>query len=256
MHFISTKNILPIFLIFISACAKEVYTNEDAANSKREAQKVGLTVMVRDINGQTAYMDGFTVSSSQCGDEVKSITSVDGMADLMVIKGDVVLIVKKEGYVTVTAVVTTNETDKERNNTVVVIPIFADTQQVSGILKGLVSVKTESPENIPVANALVSIHIDMDELMNLAFPGLGENPTKYRPGVLSYSMTTLMQPMLTNIDGEFLFAIPSTVSELTYTLTVHETALTQNIYCSGNQPVVTNGWNVPTVSLQLIPYEK
>ncbi len=246
---------LPIFLIIVSSCAKEVYTNEDATNSKREAQKVGLTVMIKDINNQTADMSGFTVNVSQCGEEVNGVTSADGLADLKLIKGDAVLLIKKVGYVTTTAVVTTNATEKERNNTVVIIPVFADTQ-VLGTLTGTVAAKISPMAEEPVADALVSIDVDMDELMKLAFPGLGGNLDKYRPGALSYLTTNLMQPVRTDVAGTFRLAIPTTATDLTYTVNVHETTLANNIYGSAYQTVVTNGLNNPTVSFQLTPYEK
>ncbi len=255
-YYSDIKKYIPVLLLVItSSCAKEVYTNEDATNSKREAQKVGLTVMVRDIGNQATDMSGFTVSTSQCGEEVKGITSADGTTDLKLIKGDAVLTVKKDGYVVTTAVVTTNETDKERNNTVVIVPVFADTE-MSGVLKGMVAIKIESSAEEPVADALVSIDVNMDELIRLAFPGLGANIDKYRPGALSYSATNLMQPVRTSASGAFQFAIPATISDLTYTVNVHETALTQGTFCSANQTVTTNGRNTPIVLFQLTPYEK
>ena len=248
-------NYLPVLLIFVSSCAKEIYTDEDAANSKREAQKVGLTVMIRDIDNQITDMSGFTVSSSQCGEDVKAVTSADGTANIMLVKGDAVLHVKKDGYVAVTAVVTTNATEKERNNTVVIIPVFAD-EQASGYLNGTASVKTTPSAEEPLSGALVSIDVNMNELMRLAFPGLNGNIEKYQPGALTYSSTNIMQPVRTGISGEFRFAIPATAAEVTYTINVHETELTPHIFCSANQTVVTNGQNSPAVSFQLIPYEK
>jgi hypothetical protein len=249
------KNCIPVLLIFASSCAKEVYTNEDAVNSKREAQKVGLTVMIRDINSQTTDISGFTVTTSQCGEDIKGVTSADGIASLMLVKGDAALQVKKDGYVTVTAVVTTSATGKERNNTVVIIPVFAD-EQASGTLDGTVSVKMVPSAEEPLADALVSIEVDTDDLMRLAFPGMNANIDKYRPGALAYSSASLMLPVRTSASGAFRFAIPATVSDLTYTVNVHETALTQHTYCSANQTVVTNGLNSPMIFFQLTPYEK
>ena len=247
-------NIL-ILLVFASSCAKEVYTNEDATNSKRESQKVGLTVMIRDINHQVMDLSGFMITFSQCGEDTQAVTSVDGIANLMVVKGDVVLHVNKTGYVSVTAVVTTNATEKERNNTVVVIPVFADLQ-VSGDLHGMVSVKSDVSAEKPLVNALVSIDMDMTMLVRLAFPSLGGSIDKYLPDTWSYASANLMQPVRTNVSGEFSFAIPATVADLTYTVNVHETAWTQNTFCSANLTVVTNGHNCPVVFCQLIPYEK
>ena len=244
-----------IFLLFVTSCAKEVYTDEDAANSKREAQKVGMTVMIRDINSQVTDMSGFAVSTSQCGEDIKAVTSADGTANMMLVKGDAVLRVEKNGYVTVTAVVSTNATEKERNNTVVIIPVFTD-EQASGSLKGTVSVKMIPSVEEPLAGAMVSIDVDMNELMRLAFPGMSNNINKYQPGALTYSSASLMQPMRTGISGEFQFEIPATVADITYTINVHETALTPYIFCSASQTIVTNGQNNPMVFFQLTPYEK
>ena len=249
------KNCILISVIIISSCAKEIYTNEDATSSKRESQKVGLTVMIRDMSNQIADLSGFMVSSSQCGEDIKGVTSADGMVNLMVVKGDVVLLVNKEGYVSVTAVATTNETEKERNNTVVIIPVFSDTQ-ASGNLKGMVSVKTDVSAEEPLANAFVSIDMNMNELIHLIFPGLGGNIDKYLPGICSYKSAKLMQPVFTNVSGEFSLSIPATVTNLTYTVNVHETAWKHNTYCSANINVVTNGQNTPVVFFQLTPYEK
>ncbi|MDR1171314.1 MAG: hypothetical protein LBL24_02550 [Bacteroidales bacterium] len=245
------KNCLPVLLIFASSCAKEVYTSEDAVNSKREAQKTGLTVMIRDINSQTTDMSGFSVTASQCGEDIKSVTSADGIASLMLVKGDAVLQVEKEHYVAVTAVVTTGATVTERNNTVVIIPVFAD-EQTSGTLDGTVSVKMTPSDEEPLADALVSIDVDMNDLMRLAFPGMSGNIDKYRPGALAYSSAGLMQPVRTSVSGAFRFAIPATVADLTYTVNVHETALTQHV----NRTVVTNGRNSPVIFFHLTPYEK
>ena len=244
-----------LLLIFSSSCAKEVYTNEDATNSKRESQKVGLTVMIRDINNQVTDLSEFMIATSQCGEDIKAVTSADGIANLMVVKGDVVLQVNKTGYVSVTAVVTTNATEKDRNNTVVIIPVFADTQ-TSGNLHGMVSVKSDASTEEPLADALVSIDMDMNELIRISFPSLGGNSGKYLPDTWSYSFANLMQPVRTNVLGEFNIAIPATVADLTYTVNVHETVWTQNTFCSANFTVVTNGQNCPVLFFQLMPYEK
>ena len=244
---------LLILLIFVSSCAKEIYTNEDATNSKREAQKVGLTVMIRDINGQVADMSGFIISTTQCGEDITGVTTADGTADLMIVKGDAVLQVKKEGYVNVIAVVSTNPTEKDRNNTVVIIPVFSDTQQASGLLNGTVIVSSSEE---PVTDALVSINVDFSELMRLAFPGFSSNIDKYQPGALSYTSAYVMQPSRTTDSGAFHFAIPAIVDDVTYTINVHETELAPNSFCSAKQTVVTNGRNNPVVVFQLTPYEK
>ena len=249
------KNFIFISLIFASSCAKEVYTNEDATNSKRESQKVGLTVMIRDISNQQTDLSGFIVTSSQCGEDIKGVTSSDGIVNLMVVKGDIVFHVNRKGYVSVTAVVTTHVTEKERNNTVVIVPVFADTKE-SGSLYGKVSVKSGATTEEPLVDALVSIDMDLGELMRMAFPGLGGNVDRYLPGAWSYSPANLMQPARTNILGEFSFAIPTTVADLTYSVNVHETKWTNNKFCSAYQTVITNGQNNPVVFLQLTPYEK
>jgi len=244
-----------LLLIFASSCAKEVYTNEDAVNSKRESQKVGLTVMIRDVNHQVTDLSGFSVTSSQCGEDIKEVTSADGIANLMVVKGDVVLHVKKAGYVSVTAVATTHVTEKERNNTVVIIPVIAETT-TSGSLQGMVSVKSDTSVEKPLADALVSIDVDMNELICLAFPGMRGNIDQYLPGAWSYSSSNLMQPVRTNVLGEFSFAIPATVTDLRYSVNVHETVWTHNTFCSAYQTVITNGQNSPVVFFQLTPYVK
>jgi len=244
-----------LLLIFVSSCAKEIYTDEDAANAKREAQKVGLTVMIRDIDHQVKDLSGFTVSVLQFGGETEVLTSADGIANLRVVKGDVILHVRKEGYVSATAVTTTKSTDKERNNTVVIIPVFSGTQ-ASGMLNGMVSVKKDSSVEEPLAGAMVSINMDLNELMRLAFPGMIGNIDNYRPEILTYSSTNLMQPVRTNVSGAFTFVIPVTVAVLTYTVNVHETALTQNSFCSASQTVFTNGQNSPVLLFQLTPYIK
>ena len=136
-----------------------------------------------------------------------------------------------------------------------IVPVFAETE-MTGILRGTVAVSMEPSSEEPVADALISIDVDMDELIHLAFPGLGGNIDKYRPGALAYSDVSLMQPVRTSASGALQFAIPTTVADLTYTVSVHETALTQRTFCSANRIVVTNGRNAPAVSFRLIPYEK
>jgi hypothetical protein len=200
-------------------------------------------------------LSGFTITSSQCGEDIRAVTSAGGIANLMVFKGDAVLQVNKAGYASVTAVVTTHATEKERNNTVVIIPVFTDTQ-TSGSLHGMVSVKSNTTNDEPLTDALVSIDMDMNELIQLAFPGLGGNIDKYLPGTWSYSSAKLMQPVRTNLSGEFNFIIPTTVSDIRYTVNVHETVWSQNTFCSANLSVVTNGQNCPVVFFQLTPYEK
>ena len=250
------KNYLLLLLIFSASCAKEIYTNEDATNSKREAQKVGVTVMLRDINHPETDMSGFEITTSQCGEDMKAATSADGLADLMLVKGDAVLRIRKEGYVTATAVITTNATEKERNNTAVVIPVFADTQ-TSGAIYGNVLVRMSPSVEEPLANALVSIEVDINELMRLAFPGMSGNIDKYRPGILAYSAdANLMQPVRTSVSGAFQLTIPVTATDLTYTVRVHETPLAQNSFCSAEQIVMTNGQRHQEVIIQLTPYEK
>jgi len=211
--------------------------------------------MVRDINNQETDLSGFMVSSSQCGEEIKGVTSTDGIVNLMVVKGDIVLHVNKTGYISVTAVATTNATEKERNNTVVIIPVIAD-MHTSGSLYGIVSIKSDASTEEPLVDALVSIDMDMNELIFMAFPGLNGNIDNYLPGVLSYSSTKLMQPVRTNVSGEFSLAIPATIADLKYTVNVHETAWLKNTFCSANLTVVTNGKNCPAVFFQLTPYEK
>jgi hypothetical protein len=211
--------------------------------------------MIRDVGHQVTDLSGFTVATSQCGEDIKAITSAGGVAHLMVVKGDAVLHVKKEGYVALTAVITTHATEKDRNNTVVIIPVFADTQE-SGALNGIVSVKMDISTEEPLANALVSIGVDMNELMRLAFPGAGGNIDKYLPGAVTYSSVNLMQPVRTGVSGAFRFAIPVTVADLTYTVNVHETTWKQNTFCSANQIITTNGKNSPVLLFQLTPYEK
>ena len=249
------KYYISVLLIFISSCAKEIYTDEDAANAKREAQKTGLTVMIRDVGNPSADLSGFTVATSQCGENIEGLTSDDGIANLKVIQGDAVLHVRKTGYITAIAVVTTRTGEKERSNTVVIIPVISDTQGY-GTLSGTVSVKTLPPAEEPLVGALVSINLDMNELMRLAFQGLSGNMDRYIPRMLTYSSVNLMQPVRTNISGEFQLAIPATAADLAYTVSVHETAWTRHTFCSANQTVVTNGKNSPMMFFHLTPYEK
>jgi len=246
---------IPVLLIFISSCAKEIYTDEDAANAKREAQKVGLTVMIRDVGNPSADLSGFMVVTSQCGEEIEEFTSADGIANLKMIQGDAVLQVRKTGYFATTAVVTTRSSEKERTNTVVVIPVISDTPG-TGTLNGTVSVKTLPSAEEPLAGAMVSINMDMNELMRLAFQNLSGDADRYSPGILTYTSANLMQPVRTNISGEFQLTIPATVADLVYTVNVHETAWTQHTFCSAIQNVVTNGKNSPEVFFHLTPYEK
>ena len=254
MH-IFLKKYIPILLIFILSCAKEIYTDEDAANAKREAQKVGLTVMIRDVGNHSADLSEFMVATSQCGEDIEEFTSADGIANLKVIPGDAVLQIRKTGYIAATAVVTTRTGEKERTNTVVIIPVISNTQ-ASGTLSGTVFVKTLPTAEEPLANALVSINMDMSELMRLAFQGLSRDMDRYSPGMLTYSSANLMQPVRTNISGEFLLNIPATITDLAYTVCVHETAWMQYTFCSANQTVITNGKNSPMVYFHLTPYEK
>jgi len=249
------RNSIIVLLIFTSSCAKEIYTDEDAANAKREAQKAGLTVMIRDIGNQSADLSGFTIATSQCGEEIEGFTSADGIANLKVIQGDAALHVRKTGYIAATAVVTTRTSEKERTNTVVIIPVISDTQGY-GTLSGTVSVKTLTSAEEPLADAFVSINMDMSELMRLAFQGLSGDIDRYSPAMLSYSSANLMQPVRTNHSGEFQLTIPATVADLAYTVSVHETAWTQQTFCSANQTVVTNGKNSPMLFFHLTPYEK
>ena len=255
MHANTFKNYILALFIFATSCAKEIYTHEDAVNSKRDAQKVGLTVMIYNIGSQATDLSGFTVSTLQLDEEIVGVTSADGIANLKVVKGDVLFHVQKEGYVSVTAVATTNTSDKERNNTVVMVPVFVDTG-ASGLLNGKVSVKMDSSVDAPLAGAMVSIHLDMNELMRLSFPYMSGNVINYLPEVLSYSLNELMQPVHTNASGAFALAIPVTFADLAYTVNVHETALTQNTFCSAKQTVITDGQNCPAMLFQLTPYEK
>ena len=249
------KNCLLVLLIFASSCAKEIYTDKDAARAKREAQKLGLTVMIRDIGNQVTDLSGFTVSTSQLGENIEEITSADGIANLMVVKGDVVFHVRKEGYVSVTAVATTKATDNVRTNTVVIIPVFSDTQ-ASGTLYGMVSVQKDLSVEEPLAGAMMTVQMDMNELMRLAFPGISSNIENYCPGVLTYLSKNLMQPVRTDVSGAFNFVIPVTAADLIYTVNVHETALSQNTFCSANRTVITNGKNTTMLLFQLMPYQK
>ena len=244
-----------VLLIFTSSCAKEIYTEKDAANAKSEAQKTGLTVMIRDVGNPSADLSGFAITTSQYGEDIAGLTSGDGIANLKVMQGDAVLHITKTGYIAATAVVTTRTGEKERTNTVVVIPVISDTQGY-GALSGTVSVRTFPSSEEPLIGALVSINVDMNELIRLAFQGFSRDVERYSPGMLTYSSANLMQPVRTNNSGEFLLTIPATVAHLAYTVNVHETAWTQHTFCSANQTVVTDGKNSPMVYFHLTPYEK
>ncbi|MDR2039198.1 MAG: hypothetical protein LBQ60_14850 [Bacteroidales bacterium] len=240
------KTSLLFILFFAVSCAKEIYTDEDAASAKREAQKVGLTVMVRDINQPLADMSGFTISSSQCGTNINSITSTDGMADLMMIKGEAILLIEKDGYPSTIAIVSINPQGTERTNSVVVIPVFPDTH-TSESVEGKVTLTST-----PVANALVSIDVDMDELIDIAFSGLSGELKKFRPQAIAYSSHELMQPVRTDNQGVFHFKIPVTPAELTYTLRVQETMIEQDSY-TGEKVIKTNGQNNRVVDIEITP---
>ena len=244
------KNILFLFLIFASSCAKEIYTNEDAERSKLASQKTGLTVIIRDIGSYSADLSGFTVSSPRYGETVEAVTSAEGIASLMIVKGDAVIHVTKEGYVPAMAIVTANSVEKELGNTVTVVPVFARVQE-SGILRGTVSVK-RSASTEPLTGAVLSIGMDMNELMRRAFPGTGDSMERYRPGALTYLSENIMQPVCTDDAGAFQFTIPATAANLVYTVNVHETELTQNTLCN----VITNGQDNMAVLLKLTPYER
>ena len=246
----NSRSILLALLIIISSCAKEIYTDEDAAYAKREAQKVGLTVMIRDVGSRTTDLSGFTVSASQWDDDIEGLTSADGIASLMVVKGDVVLQVKKEGYVPVTALLTTHAAENERNNTVTLIPVFSEAQ-AAGSLQGKVFVKTNASDGTPLADVPVSIDVDINDWIRLAFMGLGDNIDRYCPGALAYSSANLMQTVRTGANGDFQFVIPLTMAGLAYTVTVHETAGTP----STSRTVVTDGQNSSVVFF-LTPDEK
>ena len=244
-----------VLLLFTSSCAKEIYTDEDAANAKREAQKIGLTVMIRDVGNPSADLSGFTIATSQCSEDIEGLTSADGIANLKVIQGDVVLHIWKTGYIAATAVVTTRTGEKERTNTVVIIPVISNTQGF-GMLSGTVSVKTLPAAEEPLAGALISVNMDMNELIRLAFQGLSGDIDRYAPAMLTYSSVNLMQPVRTGISGEFQLTIPATVADLAYKVIVHEMAWTQYTFCSAIQTVVTNGKNSPMVYFHLTPYGK
>jgi hypothetical protein len=243
----SLKTLLALLLLFVTACAKEIYTNEDATNSMRESQKTGLTVLLRDISNQTADMSGFKISTTQCGELIEGVTNADGIADMLIVKGDAALQITKNGYVSTTAIVTGNADGKERNNTVVIIPVFSESNQ-SGDISGTVSLKT-SPVQPPLVNASMSIEIDIDELMRLANGG---NTDKYCPGALSYSLPNMMQPIRTDASGAFLFKIPFTGADITYIINVHETALTQNTFLR----IDAGGQDSQPLHIQLTPYGK
>lgn len=242
-------------ILLAPSCAKEIYTDKDAARARHEAQKTGLTVMIRDIGTENTDLSGFQISTTQCGETITATTTAEGVADLMITQGDLVLNIVKRGYAAATAIVTTRpDTESSRTNTVVIIPVFAG-DDIPGDISGTVSVQTESTEE-PLSDALVSINIDMDELLQTAFPGLTGSIDRYRPAALAYATAGLMQPVRTTTTGAFRIAIPATAASLTYTINVHETAWTHGTFCSASQTVSSNGRNHPEVSLQLTPYEK
>ena len=233
---------LSLLLIFVLSCAKEIYTDEDAANAKRESQKAGLTVMIRNIGSQTADLSGFTVSASQCGELTEEITSADGIANLMAVRGDVLLSIRKDGFISATAIVTANSGENERSNTVAVIPVF----QQSGSIAGKVSVKLPDASEEPLADAAVSINMYMTGLMRLALQGFGNSIEKYCPGVLTYSLPDMMQPVRTGASGEFQITVPVTFADIAYTVDVHETALTS----AATVTVVTGGQDSRAVNIE------
>jgi hypothetical protein len=241
-----------LLVLFCTSCAKEIYTDAEAAAAKREAQKVGLTLMIRDIGNSSADLSGFFVSSLQCGEEITGTSSVSGIVDLKMIKGDAVLTIKKDGFVTATAVVTAGfpDTGADRTNTVVIIPVFSEAHVV-GHIKGFVHVKNSATDIPPLENALVSVELGVDELISLAFPGLNSETGRYKPFALSYS-ANILQPVRTDADGRFELVVPATETDLKYILKVHET----DAYCSAERTVTTNGSNLSPVSFQLTPYGK
>ena len=238
----SVKTYICSILIFASSCAKEIYTDAEAAAAKREAQKTGLTVMIRSIGSQTADLSGFTVSTEQFGEVTEAVTSADGVAGLMVFRGDVPVNVRKEGFVPATAIVTANAAGSERSGTVAVIPVF----QQSGVLSGKVYVKAPDSSEKPVADATVSINTDIKELMYLALPRFGNSVENYCPGVLTYSLPNLMQSVRTGASGEFQIIIPATFADIAYTVSVHETESTY----PATVTVVTGGQDGRTVNIE------
>ncbi len=244
------KNLVLItLLIFTVSCAKEIYSDAEARAAKLDAQKVGLTVMVRDMNNPLADMDGFTISSTQCDDKLSITTSGNGVANMMMVRGEAILLIEKEGYPATIAVVSLETQSTERTNSVVVVPVFANTQ-VAEAISGTVS---NSSSLVP--NALVSIDVDMDELINSAFSGLSSELRKYRPSAIAYDSESLMQPIRTNSHGAFQFRIPTTPTELTYTVNVRETTIEQDYY-TGQETVITNGKNSRSIDIHLTPYGK
>ena len=240
---LSAKKYLTVLLIIVSSCAKEIYTDKDATNAKREAQKTGLTVMIRDIGSQIEDLSGFKISTTQCGEIIEGFTQYDGVANMMVVKGDVLLDVRKEGYVPVTAIVTTNTDEKERSNTVVIIPVF----QQSGSINGKVLIKTPTSAEEPLADVFVGIDLNMSDMIYLALPGFLNNMEKYSPASLTYLSANIMQPVRTNASGEFQLKIPATVANIAYIVNVHETELTY----PATQTVVTNGKQTKVVNIEI-----
>ncbi len=244
--------LLTVIALMTMSCAKEIYTDADATKAQREAQKTGLTVMVRDINDFGADLSGFVVVGSQCGEEINGTTSAEGLVDLKVIRGDVILSVKKDGYVTATIVVTTNVSGTERNNTVVAVPVFVDAP-ASGTINGTVSAEITPLTEEPVSDALVRIDPDADELMHSVFSGLAGGLDQFKPAALYYTSTNVMQPVRTGTSGEFRLFVPATGSDVTYTINVQKT--NSHVRYSAAGKVVTNGRDNRTISFQLTSYE-
>ncbi|MDR0713516.1 MAG: hypothetical protein LBF89_04555 [Bacteroidales bacterium] len=224
------------------SCAKEIYTDADAAAAKNEAQKAGLTVLLKDITDPTADMSGFTVGSIPYGNGASAVTLSDGIACLRVTRGDVILQVEKEGYPSTTAVVSVQPKETTPFNKVVVIPVFS---QMTESIKGKVYTGIS-----PVTDVLVSIDIDMDEWMDAAFSGFSGELKQFRPQAVSYASRKLMQPVTTDEQGSFRFTIPATPVELTYTLQAHET-LVEGQYLTGTSIVKTNGRYLRTVDIMV-----
>jgi hypothetical protein len=232
--------ILPVILLI--SCAKEIYTDVEAAAAKREAQKIGLTVLLRNITDPTADLSGFTVGSVQYGDEAGAVTLSDGIAQLQLIRGEAILRVEKEGYPSTLAIVSVRPMETAPLNLVAVIPVFS---QMTESIEGKVYAGAS-----PVSDALVSINVNMDEWMDVAFSGFSEELKQFRPQAISYSSHGLMQPIVTDEQGSFRFTIPTTSVELTYTLQVHET-LVEGQYLTGACTVRANGHRLKTVDIMV-----
>jgi hypothetical protein len=233
-----TVCILPVILLV--SCAKEIYTDAEAAAAKREAQKIGLTVLLRNITDPVADLSGFTVGGVQSGHEASAVTLSDGIAQLQLVRGEAILQVEKEGYPSTLAVVAVRPTDMAPFNLVIVIPVFS---QMTESIEGKVYAGTS-----PVSDALVSINVDMDEWMDVAFSGFSGELKQFRPQAISYSSRRLMQPVMTDEQGSFRFTIPTTPVELTYTIQVHETWV-EGQYRTGTSTVRTNGHQLRTVDI-------